>query len=363
MAALSTSRLIKVAKGSTWSALKRQFSATSSRLATQMVVRDALNSAMDEEIERDDKVFLMGEEVAQYDGAYKISRGLWKKYGDKRIIDTPITEMGFAGLAVGAAMAGLKPICEFMTFNFSMQAIDQVINSAAKTFYMSGGSVQVPIVFRGPNGAAMGVAAQHSQCFASWYSSCPGLIVLSPYSSEDCRGLLKTAIRTPNPVVFLENEIIYGTPFDMTDESLAPDFMLPIGKAKIEREGSHVTLVAHSIGVGRCLEAAKELAGKGVECEVINLRTLRPLDEETIIKSVMKTNHLVTVEGGWPQCGMGSEIAARVMESQAFNYLDAPVLRVTGADVPMPYAKSLEERALPQAFNVITAVKTSLNIP
>ncbi|XP_076447802.1 pyruvate dehydrogenase E1 component subunit beta, mitochondrial-like [Babylonia areolata] len=362
MAALSTSRLTKVAKGSTWSALKRQFSASSSRPAAQMAVRDALNSAMDEEIERDEKVFLMGEEVAQYDGAYKVSRGLWKKYGDKRVIDTPITEMGFAGIAVGAAMAGLKPICEFMTFNFSMQAIDQVINSAAKTFYMSAGTVPVPIVFRGPNGAAAGVAAQHSQCFASWYSSCPGLKVLSPYSSEDCRGLLKAAVRDPNPVVFLENEIMYGTSFEISDEAASPDFVLPIGKAKIEREGSHVTLVAHSIGVGRCMEAAKELAGQGVECEVINLRSLRPMDEETIIKSVMKTNHLVTVEGGWPQCGIGSEIAARVMESQAFNYLDAPVLRVTGADVPMPYAKSLEERALPQPFNVITAVKKSLNI-
>jgi len=327
-----------------------------------MTVRDALNSAMDEEIERDDKVFVLGEEVAQYDGAYKVTRGLWKKYGDKRVIDTPITEMGFAGIAVGAAMAGLKPICEFMTFNFSMQAIDQVINSAAKTFYMSAGKVPVPIVFRGPNGAAAGVGAQHSQCFASWYSQVPGLKVVSPYSSEDCKGLLKASIRDPNPVVFLENELMYGTAMEMSDEALSPDFVLPIGKCKIERQGTHMTLVSHSKSVGTCLEAATELAGKGIECEVINLRSLRPFDDETIIKSVMKTNHLVTVEGGWPHCGIGAEIVARVMESPAFNYLDAPILRVTGADVPMPYAATLEAHALPQAFNVVNSVKKSLNV-
>lgn len=274
-----------------------------------------------------------------------------------------ITEMGFAGLAVGAAMAGLKPICEFMTFNFSMQAIDQVINSAAKTFYMSAGTVPVPIVFRGPNGAAAGVAAQHSQCFASWYSHCPGLKVISPYSAEDCRGLLKASIRDPNPVVFLENEIMYGHSFDMSDESLSEDFLLPIGKAKIERAGKHCTLVAHSRFVEVCLNAATELAGAGVECEVINLRTLRPLDENTIIQSVMKTNHLVTVEGGWPQSGIGSEICARIVESSAFNYLDAPILRVTGADIPMPYAKSLEAHSLPQSINVVKSVKKVLNIP
>jgi pyruvate dehydrogenase E1 component beta subunit len=325
-------------------------------------VRDALNSALDEELERDEKVFVLGEEVAQYDGAYKVTRGLWKKYGDKRIIDTPITEMGFAGIAVGAAMAGLKPVCEFMTFNFSMQAIDQVINSAAKTYYMSAGAVPVPIVFRGPNGAASGVGAQHSQCFGSWYSQVPGLKVISPYSSEDCRGLLKAAIRDPNPVVFLENELMYGVNFDVSDEVLSKDFVLPIGKSKIERTGKHITLVAHSKPVGLCIEAANELAGIGIECEVINLRTLRPLDEEAIIKSVMKTNHLVTVEGGWPQCGIGAEIVARVMESPAFNYLDAPILRVTGADVPMPYAKALEDIALPQIKNVLTAVKKSLNL-
>ncbi|XP_055881340.1 pyruvate dehydrogenase E1 component subunit beta, mitochondrial-like [Biomphalaria glabrata] len=335
---------------------------TSYPRCAELTVRDALNAAIDEEIERDDKVFLLGEEVAQYDGAYKVSKGLWKKYGDKRIWDTPITEMGFAGIAVGAAMAGLRPICEFMTFNFSMQAIDQVINSAAKTFYMSAGTVPVPIVFRGPNGAAAGVAAQHSQCFGAWYSQVPGLKVISPYSSEDCKGLLKSAIRDPNPVVFLENELMYGVSMPMSDEAMSKDFLIPIGKCKIEKAGKHITLVSHSKCVGTCLDAAKELAGQGIDCEVVNLRTLRPLDEETIIKSVMKTNHLVTVEGGWPQCGIGAEVAARVMESSAFNYLDAPVLRVTGADVPMPYAKSLEDLALPQVKNIVTAVKKSLNV-
>ncbi|XP_025106374.1 pyruvate dehydrogenase E1 component subunit beta, mitochondrial-like [Pomacea canaliculata] len=363
MAALSYRGVHKLAQLSSWNTIRRQLSISSPKMVQQMTVRDALNSAMDEELERDERVFILGEEVAQYDGAYKVTRGLWKKWGDKRVIDTPITEMGFAGIAVGAAMAGLRPICEFMTFNFSMQAIDHVINSAAKTFYMSAGTVPVPIVFRGPNGAASGVGAQHSQCFGAWYSSCPGLKVVSPYSAEDCRGLLKTAIRDPDPVVCLENEILYGHTFEIPDEALSKDFVIPFGKAKIEREGSHITLVAHSIAVGKCLDAAKELAGKGIECEVVNLRSLRPLDEETIIKSVVKTNHLVTVEGGWPQCGIGAEVCARVMESAAFNYLDAPVLRVTGADVPMPYAKSLEERALPQVFNIITAVKKSLNLP
>jgi len=243
----------------------------------QLTVRDALNTAIDEEMERDERVFIIGEEVAQYDGAYKISRGLWKKYGDKRVIDTPITEIGFTGIATGAAFAGLRPICEFMTFNFSMQAIDHIINSAAKTFYMSAGAVNVPIVFRGPNGAAAGVAAQHSQCFGAWYAHCPGLKVISPYSAEDCRGLLKAAIRDPDPVVFLENEIMYGQAFDVSDEVLSKDFVLPIGKAKVERQGSNVTLVSHSRGVQSCLEAAKELTGSGIEAEVINLRSLRPL--------------------------------------------------------------------------------------
>lgn len=341
---------------------RRSFSLAKSLSAKQLTVRDALNTALDEELKRDDKVFLLGEEVAQYDGAYKISKGLWKKYGDKRIIDTPITEMGFAGIAVGAAMAGLRPICEFMTFNFSMQAIDHVINSAAKTLYMSAGMVPVPIVFRGPNGAATGVGAQHSQCFAAWYGSCPGLKVLSPYSSEDARGLLKSAIRDNDPVVFLENELLYGVAFDVADEVLSEDFLIPIGKAKIERPGKHVTLVSHSKMVGLCLEAAKELEQSGVECEVINLRSIRPLDEEAIITSVMKTNHLVTVEGGWPQFGVGAEICARIIESKAFNYLDAPIVRVTGADIPMPYARLLEQNSLPQVFNVTESVKRVLNI-
>ncbi|XP_054164290.1 pyruvate dehydrogenase E1 component subunit beta, mitochondrial-like [Oppia nitens] len=335
---------------------------TSSALKAQLTVRDALNSAMDDEMERDDTVFLLGEEVAQYDGAYKVSRGLWKKYGDKRVVDTPITEMGFAGIAVGAAMAGLRPICEFMTFNFAMQAIDQIINSAGKTFYMSAGTVAIPIVFRGPNGAASGVGAQHSQCYGAWYSHCPGLKVISPYSAEDCRGLLKSAIRDPDPVVFLENELLYGQPFEVSDEVKSKDFLIPIGKAKIERSGDRITLVSHSKGVGICLEAAQELAAIGVEAEVINLRTLRPLDEETIINSIVKTNHLVTVEGGWPQCGIGAEICARIIESPAFDYLDAPVVRVTGADVPMPYTKSLEQLALPQSHDIVLAVKKVLNI-
>jgi len=328
----------------------------------QLTVRDALNTALDEEMERDDKVFLMGEEVAQYDGAYKVSRGLWKKYGDRRVIDTPITEMGFAGLATGAAFAGLRPVCEFMTFNFAMQAIDHIINSAAKTFYMSAGQVAVPIVFRGPNGAAAGVAAQHSQCYAAWYAHCPGLKVVSPYSAEDCRGLLKAAIRDPDPVVFLENEILYGVPFQVSDEVLGKDFLIPLGKAKIEKAGDRITIVAHSKAVGTSLEAAMELSAAGIEAEVINLRSIRPLDMETIIQSVTKTNHLITVEQGWPAHGIGAETCARISESVAFDYLDAPVIRVTGADVPMPYAKSLEENALPKAKDVVLAVKKVLNI-
>lgn len=349
---LSTARLLS----------KRCFSTSKSLAAQQLTVRDALNQAMDEEMEKDERVFLLGEEVAQYDGAYKVSRGLWKKYGDKRVIDTPITEMGFAGIAVGAAMAGLRPICEFMTFNFSMQAIDQVINSAAKTFYMSAGTVNVPIVFRGPNGAAAGVAAQHSQCFAAWYAHCPGLKVISPYDSEDAKGLLKSAIRDLDPVVFLENEMVYGTAFPVSDQVLDKEFLIPIGKAKIQRPGKHITVVSHSKFVGTALEAANELAGNGIECEVINLRSIRPLDEETIFKSVQKTHHLVTVEGGWPQSGVGSEICARIMEHETFFHLDAPVHRVTGVDVPMPYAVSLEAAALPQAKDVVAAVKSVLNV-
>ncbi|XP_076676727.1 pyruvate dehydrogenase E1 beta subunit [Andrena cerasifolii] len=342
--------------------VRRSFSTSKWSAAQQMTVRDALNSAMDEEMERNDKVFLLGEEVAQYDGAYKVSRGLWKKYGDKRVIDTPITEAGFAGLAIGAAMAGLHPICEFMTFNFSMQAIDQVINSAAKTFYMSAGRVNVPIVFRGPNGAAAGVAAQHSQCFGAWYSHCPGLKVVSPYSCEDAKGLLKAAIRDPDPVVVLENEILYGAQFPMSDEALSKDFVVPIGKAKIERAGKHVTLVAHSKVLDQTLEAANELAGKGIEAEVINLRSLRPLDIDTIVKSVAKTNHILTVEGGWPQSGIGAEISAKISESEAFYHLDAPVIRLTGVDTPMPYAVSLEIAALPQTADIVYAVNKVLGL-
>ncbi|XP_018049360.1 PREDICTED: pyruvate dehydrogenase E1 component subunit beta, mitochondrial [Atta colombica] len=342
--------------------VRRSFSTSKWATAQQMTVRDALNSALDEEMERDEKVFLLGEEVALYDGAYKVSRGLWKKYGDKRVIDTPITEAGFTGIAVGAAMAGLRPVCEFMTFNFSMQAIDHIINSAAKTFYMSAGRVNVPIVFRGPNGAAAGVGAQHSQCFGAWYSHCPGLKVVSPYNSEDAKGLLKAAIRDPDPVVVLENEILYGVQYPMSDEALSKDFVLPIGKAKIERAGNHVTLVAHSKAVEEALEAANELAGKGIEAEVINLRSLRPLDMDTIIQSVMKTKHLLTVEQGWPQCGIGAEVSARIAESEAFYHLDAPVIRITGVDTPMPYVKSLEIAALPQIKDIVNAVNKLLRV-
>ncbi|KAF4525195.1 hypothetical protein B566_EDAN008300 [Ephemera danica] len=360
MASMSSSRTVLKNISKLFS--RRTFSTGRALQATQLTVRDALNSALDEEMERDERVFILGEEVAMYDGAYKVSRGLWKKYGDKRVIDTPITEMGFAGIAVGAAMNGLRPVCEFMTFNFSMQAIDQVINSAGKTFYMSAGVVNVPIVFRGPNGAAAGVAAQHSQCFGAWYSHCPGLKVLSPYTAEDAKGLLKAAIRDPDPVVFLENEILYGQPFEVSDEVLSNNFVLPIGKAKIEREGKHVTLVSHSRPVEMCLEASKVLAGEGIECEVINLRSLRPLDINTVLQSVVKTHHLITVEQGWPQSGVGAEICARVMESEAFFYLDAPAIRITGADVPMPYTKSLEIAALPQAPDVVRTVKKVLGV-
>ncbi|KAJ2939025.1 hypothetical protein O0L34_g19003 [Tuta absoluta] len=340
---------------------RRSFSTSKALSAKPMTVRDALNSAIDEEMEKDERVFVMGEEVAQYDGAYKVTRGLWKKYGDKRVIDTPITESGFAGIAVGAAFAGLKPICEFMTFNFSMQAIDHIVNSAAKTFYMSAGQIPVPIVFRGPNGAASGVAAQHSQCFGAWYSAVPGLKVLMPYSAEDAKGLLKAAIRDPDPVVFLEDEILYGQQFPMSDEALSEDFVLPFGKAKVERAGDHITVVCAGRGTEHALAAAQDLAGNhGIECEVINLRSLRPLDFNTIAQSVAKTHHLVTVEQGWPQSGIGAEICARVMESSVFFELDAPVWRVTGADVPMPYTRSLEVLAIPRPNDVVTAVSSVL---
>lgn len=329
---------------------------------TMMTCRDALNKAMDEEMDRDERVFVIGEEVAMYDGAYKVSRGLWKKYGDKRVIDTPITEAGFCGMAVGAAMGGLRPVCEFMTFNFAMQAIDHIINSAAKELAMSAGMIAVPIVFRGPNGAAAGVGAQHSQCYGAWYAHCPGLKVVSPYSAEDCHGLLKSAIRDPDPVVFLENELLYGQQFPVGDQVMSPDHLIPIGKAKIERSGEQCTLVSHSKGVQICLEAAQELETQGISVEVINLRSLRPLDMDTVKSSIMKTNRLVTVEQGWPTCGIGAEISASIVESEAFDYLDAPIYRVTGADVPMPYAKSLEQAALPQVHDVVAMVRKSLNI-
>ncbi|KXN69833.1 Thiamin diphosphate-binding protein [Conidiobolus coronatus NRRL 28638] len=329
--------------------------------ANQMTVREALNAALEEEMVKDESVFILGEEVAQYNGAYKVTKGLLDKFGPKRVIDTPITEMGFAGLAVGAALNGLKPVCEFMTFNFSMQAIDQVVNSAGKTFYMSGGIVKCPIVFRGPNGAAAGVGAQHSQCYAAWYGSVPGLKVISPYNAEDAKGLLKAAIRDPNPVVFLENELMYGVSFPMSEEAMSSDFVLPIGKAKVERQGTDITIVAHSKPVGQALEAAEILAKEGISAEVINLRSIRPLDIDTIIESVKKTNHLISVEGGWPMFGVGSEIAAQIMESEAFDHLDHPVTRVTGADVPMPYAKNLEELALPTVDIIVKNAKLQLN--
>jgi pyruvate dehydrogenase E1 component beta subunit len=332
-------------------------------MATQMVsIREALNMAIDEEMERDESVFLMGEEVAQYDGAYKVSKGLFQKYGGKRVIDTPITEAGFTGLACGAAYKDLKPILEFMTFNFSMQAIDHVVNSAAKQYYMTGGTIPVPIVFRGPNGVAAGVAAQHSQCFAAWYSSVPGLKVISPWNAEDCKGLLKAAIRDPNPVVFLENELLYGKEFPLSDEAQSKDFVLPIGKAKVERSGTDCTIVTFSKMVGHSLEVAETLAAEGISVEVINLRTIRPLDIDTIIESVKKTNHLVTVEEGWPQSGVGSEICAMIFETEAFDYLDAPVKRVTGADTPMPYALNLENAAIPQIADIGMAVKRTLGL-
>jgi pyruvate dehydrogenase E1 component beta subunit len=319
----------------------------------KITVREALRDAMAAEMRRDPDVFLMGEEVAQYQGAYKVSQGLLDEFGPKRVIDTPISEYGFTGLAVGAAFAGLKPILEFMTFNFAMQAIDHIVNSAAKTRYMSGGQMSCPIVFRGPNGAAARVAAQHSQCFASWYAHVPGLKVIAPWSAADAKGLLRAAIRDPNPVIFLENEILYGQSFECPIDE---EFILPIGKAKIERPGRHVTLTAFSITVGTALAAAELLAKEGIEAEVINLRTLRPLDIATIVESVKKTNRLVTVEEGWPYAGIGAEIAMQVIE-HAFDWLDAPPVRVHGADVPLPYAANLEKLALPQPEGVVAAVR------
>ena len=322
---------------------------------TQMLtIREALRDAMAEEMRRDPNVFLMGEEVAQYQGAYKVSQGLLEEFGPKRIIDTPITEHGFAGLGVGAAFGGLKPIVEFMTFNFSMQAIDQIINSAAKTLYMSGGQMGCPIVFRGPNGAASRVGAQHSQCFSSWYAHCPGLKVVSPYSAADAKGLLKAAIRDPNPVIFLEHELMYGRSFEVPTD---PDYILPLGKAAVVRQGKDVTVTAFSMMVGHALEAAEQLAKEGIDVEVVDLRTLRPLDTDTIIRSVQKTNRIVSVEEGWPVAGMGSEVCTVVCE-KAFDYLDAQPVRVTAEDVPLPYAANLEKLALPSVDKIIQALKT-----
>ena len=316
-------------------------------------VRDALRDAMAEEMRRDETVFLMGEEVAQYQGAYKVSRDLLQEFGERRVIDTPITEYGFAGLGVGAAMAGLKPIVEFMTFNFAMQAIDHIINSAAKTLYMSGGQIRCAVVFRGPNGAAARVAAQHSQDYSSWYAHVPGLKVIAPYDAADAKGLLKSAIRDPNPVVFLEHELLYGQEFEVPDVA---DWLVPIGKAKVRRAGGDVTLVSHSRMVGLALQAAEVLAGEGIEAEVIDLRTLRPLDHATVVESVKKTNRLVIAEEGWGSMGIGAEIAARVVED-AFDFLDAPPARVHQEDVPLPYAANLEALSLPSVKKIVAAAK------
>ncbi|MBY8827668.1 pyruvate dehydrogenase complex E1 component subunit beta [Hephaestia mangrovi] len=319
----------------------------------KLTVREALRDAMAEEMRADERVFVMGEEVAQYQGAYKVTQGLLDEFGDKRVIDTPITEYGFAGVGTGAAMGGLKPIVEFMTFNFAMQAIDHIVNSAAKTNYMSGGQMRCPVVFRGPNGAASRVAAQHSQNYGPWYASVPGLIVIAPYDAADAKGLLKAAIRTDDPVVFLENELMYGRSFEVPK---LDDWVLPIGKARIMKPGKDVTLVSYSIGVGIALEAAEKLAGEGIDAEVIDLRTLRPLDKATVLKSLAKTNRMVVVEEGWPTCSIASELAAVAME-EGFDDLDAPVLRVTNEDVPMPYAANLEKLALIDSDKVVKAAK------
>ena len=316
-------------------------------------VREAIRDAMAEEMRADDMVYVMGEEVAEYEGAYKVTQGLLKEFGDKRVIDTPITEHGFAGLGVGAAFGDLRPVVEFMTFNFAMQAMDQIINSAAKTLYMSGGQMGCPIVFRGPNGAASRVGAQHSQDYTSWFAHCPGLKVVAPWSAADAKGLLKSAIRDPNPVIMLENEFLYGQTFTVPTD---PNITVPIGKANVVREGTDVSIVTFSVMVGKALDAAKQLAEEGIEAEIIDLRTIRPLDVETIITSVKKTNRIVTVEEGWPTCGIGSEISSVVTE-EAFDFLDAPVKRVAGVDVPMPYAANLEKLALPQTSDIVSAAK------
>ncbi|CAD5230334.1 unnamed protein product [Bursaphelenchus xylophilus] len=322
-----------------------------------MKVKQALNLALDEELARDKDVFILGEEVGHAGGAYGVTAGLWEKYGDKRVVDTPISEMGFSGLAVGAAFKKLRPIVDFMTWNFAMQAVDQVVNSAAKTLYMSGGTIHCPIVFRGPNGPAPGVAAQHTQDFSSWYAQIPGLKVVAPYNAEDARGLLKAAVRDDNPVVILEDEVLYELAFPVSDAALHKDFTVPIGKAKIEREGGDVTIVAHSMGLHHALQGAEELALIGIQCEVVNLRSLRPFDFETVAKSALKTRKVVIVEVGWPFCGIGAEISSQIMESDVFYHLEHPVRRVTGVDVPTPYNETLERKAFPSAATVVKVVK------
>ncbi|CCW64355.1 unnamed protein product [Phytomonas sp. EM1] len=322
-----------------------------------MAVRDAINSAIDEEMARDPKVFVLGQEVGNYQGPYKVTRGLIDKYGPDRVVDTPITEYGVTGMAVGCAMNGMRPICEFMTFNFAMQAIDHIVNSAAKGFYMSGGHLHCPIVFRGPNGAAAGVAAQHSQCYAPWYASVPGLIVVSPYNSEDARGMMKAAVRSESPVVILEHELMYGESYPVSEAALDKDFTIPFGKAKVERAGKDITLIAFSRAVEISMKAAEKLAAEGIEAEVINLRSLRPLDRETIIQSIKKTHRAVTVDESFPVCNIGAEICACVMESEAFDYLDAPMVRVSCADCPTPYSKVLETASQPQVEDVLAVVK------
>jgi len=323
----------------------------------KMTVRESLNSAMSDEIERDENVFLIGEEVAQYNGAYKVSKGMWDRYGSDRIWDTPITEAGFTGIAVGAGLHGLRPVVEFMTFNFALQSIDHIVNSTAKTLYMSNGDLTCPIVFRGINGVSSSVGAQHTQCFAAWYSQVPGLKVVSPWNVEDCRGLLKAAIRDNDPVVFLENEMMYGQEFEVDSRVMDKDFLIPIGKAKIERAGTDVTITAHAKMVGHSLAAAEILQrDHNVSCAVINLRTIKPLDRNCIINSVKKTNRIVSVEEGWPQSGVGAEIAGVIMESEAFDYLDAPLERIAGAEVPMPYSWMIEGMAVPQIENIVNGV-------
>jgi|UniRef100_A0AC35F6B1 pyruvate dehydrogenase E1 component beta subunit len=326
-----------------------------------MTVREALNQALDEEIQHDENVIVLGEEVGRSEGNYSVTAGLNKKYGDRRVLDTPIEEIGFTGMAVGMSFEGLRPVCEFMTWNFALQSIDHIINSAAKTFYMSGGQINSPIVFRGPNGAAEGFAAQHTQDFSAWFASVPGLKVLSPYDSEDAKGLLKAAIRDDNPVVFLENELLYETAFPVSDAALKNDFVLPIGKAKVQVEGSDITIVSYSLGMKYSMQAQAELKKEGINAEVINLRSLRPFDFETIAKSVQKTGRLVTVETGWPFCGIGSEIAAQVFECpETYKSLKSPVLRVTGVDVPTPYADMIEHASFPTSKNVVDTVRRSM---